>query len=137
LNGIKDFPIEDSLEREENSNLAGITRHRPTRKLTRLVEAMLDLEELLGGKVTELASRPAIEGWAACAAIWTRLYVLAGPGLRRWPDIAADISNTFLAALRRGASIDLDPAFQIPIAIRDFRIEDDGSDEWGYVVGGR
>jgi hypothetical protein len=94
----------------------------------------MNLEGLIEEKAAELATRPAVDRWAACAAIWARLYVLAGPGLRRWPDIAADLSKVFVAVLRRGADIDVDPAFQIPVAIKEFHIEDDGSDEWTYMV---
>jgi hypothetical protein len=94
----------------------------------------VNVENLIEEKAAELAARPVVDGWAACAAIWARLFVLAGPGLRRWPDIAAGLSSVFVAALRRGAGIGVNPEFQIPVSVKEFHIEDDGSDEWTYMV---
>jgi hypothetical protein len=93
-----------------------------------------DLGDLVEGKIAEFATRPLVDAWAACASIWARLYVLAGPSYERWPEVASDVSSIFFSAMRRSAGIGTNLALQIPGTISGFHVEDDGSDEWSYMV---
>jgi hypothetical protein len=93
----------------------------------------VDISSLVDDKASELLGRPAAHGWAACASVWARVYVLASPGWARWPHLHQPVTMALSAALARCTG--LDPAVPPEVEeLTDFELEDDGSPEWQYVL---
>ena len=93
----------------------------------------MDTTTLVDEKVAELATRSEPDAWAACAAVWTRVFVLATPGWRRWPDLGNLIGEALATTL-----LVVPGALPVPPGLigrlESFDIEDDGSAEWQYAI---
>jgi hypothetical protein len=96
---------------------------------------IVDTDALVEQKCRELSARSTESVWAACASIWGRVFVSAGPGWAKWPDIVSLTSEAFsLAMLRASGATGLPSAGPILSAFKDLDLEDDGSDEWEHVI---
>jgi hypothetical protein len=93
----------------------------------------VDVGSLAEDKTSELMSRPAVDGWAACASVWARLFVLATPGWAKWPELHAVVSSALSLALARSTGLAL-PAADVVAQLGELEVEDDGSPEWQYVI---
>ncbi|WP_410614371.1 hypothetical protein [Amycolatopsis sp. lyj-109] len=93
----------------------------------------VDISSLVGKTTSGLATRPPADGWAACASIWARAYVQAGPGWVKWPHLRAAADAAFTTALAR-ATGSADPADEDLARLGAFDVEDDGSPEWQHVL---
>ncbi|MFJ7215539.1 hypothetical protein [Amycolatopsis sp. NPDC098790] len=93
----------------------------------------VDIGSLVAEATSGLATRPPADGWAACASIWARVYVQAGPGWVKWPHLrtAADAAVTTALARATGSA---DPADEDLARLGAFDVEDDGSPEWQHVL---
>jgi hypothetical protein len=90
---------------------------------------------LVAKKVGELSTRPAGDTWAACAAVWAHVFVLAGPGWRRWPHVYRTAGDALAAALRTATGgLDPDEAAGLVARLDEFDVEDDGSAQWQHVI---
>jgi len=95
----------------------------------------IDIDDLVDQKSSDLLPRPETCGWAACAAIWARFFVLAAPGWKRWPDLFDTVQDAFSLAMLRCAGPSTIPPPELLIAkLESLSIEDDGSGEWQFVV---
>lgn len=73
--------------------------------------------------------------WAACASIWSRVFVLSGPGWMRFPDLFEKMRYAFSLAMQRSVGVGTLPSVDLLLsALEAFDIEDDGSVEWLYMV---
>lgn len=94
---------------------------------------------MIEGVVLETAERASLwsQGarWAACAAIWARLWVEAGHGLKRWPHEAMRLSEALTCAMWKAAGTQLtDAADLVLVGLEAIEIDDDGSADWQSVV---
>jgi hypothetical protein len=93
------------------------------------------IPEIVREKTAEILERPQIEAWAACAAIWSRIYVLSGPGWEDHQGFHELVRSSYSLAIRRAVG----PSSFVPneSLIRDlegFDVEDDGSATWNYMI---
>lgn len=93
----------------------------------------VDIGSLAASAAGGLATRPPADGWAACAAIWARVYVQAGPGWAKWPHLRTMVGAALTTALARCAGADV-PGEEDMARLGAFDVEDDGSDEWQHVL---
>jgi hypothetical protein len=90
----------------------------------------VDTTAITREKVAELLAGPPQRSWAACAAIWARVFVLAGPGWKESPETAAAMREAFSLAMLRAAGMDdFVPDEPLIEKLEAFDVEDDGSDE--------
>ena len=95
----------------------------------------VDVRVLAREKSGELQARPPIDRWAACASIWSRLFVLSGPGWMKWPGLAEKMRGAFSLAMQRSIGVDISLLGSATLAaFESFDIEDDGPSEWGYMI---
>lgn len=94
-----------------------------------------DLKVMTDDKLAELLAEPSGRGWAACAAIWARIFVLSGPGWQKAPRLTGAVGDAFALAVRRAAGmVDFAPDEGLVAELESFDVEDDGTDEWHYMV---
>jgi hypothetical protein len=95
----------------------------------------VDIDTLVQTKARDLLARSTSDAWAACAAVWARLYVLAARDWARWPDVARTVLDAFSLAMGRSAGVPAASSAELILVKLDgFAIEDDGSAEWQFVV---
>jgi hypothetical protein len=95
----------------------------------------VDIDDFIDQKSRDLLTRSESCGWAACAAIWARVFVLASPGWKRWPEFFNTVRDAFsLAMLRCIEPSAISPPELLIVKLESFEIEDDGSAEWQLVV---
>ena len=95
----------------------------------------VDRSALVSQKSAELLARPPISAWAACASIWSRVFVLSGPGWAPRPDLLDKMREALSHALQRTVGIGELPSAEPLLAdFQTFDIEDDGSMAWIYMV---
>jgi hypothetical protein len=95
----------------------------------------VNINDLVAQKSRDLFARPESCGWAACAAIWARVFVLASLGWKRWPEFFDTVQDAFSLAMLRCTEPDTISRPELLIAkLEGFNIEDDGSGEWQFVV---
>jgi hypothetical protein len=92
-----------------------------------------ELTSLVDKKVGELSTRPAEDAWAACAAVWAHVFVLATPGWQRWPAVRRTVGDALLAAVDV-ATGEQGGAGDVVARLEAFDVEDDGSAEWQRVI---
>jgi hypothetical protein len=84
--------------------------------------------------IERLLGRPERQRWAACAAIWTRLYVASAPGWTKWPHLEPTATLALSLALRRAAGVAVQGSDELLRALQAFDVEDDSSEEWQTVI---
>jgi hypothetical protein len=95
----------------------------------------IDVDALAERKAYDLLDRSEVFGWAACAAIWARTFVLASDGWKRWPEFAPSMQKAFsFAILRCTESSSISPPELLMVKLESFDIEDDGSAEWQFAI---
>jgi hypothetical protein len=95
----------------------------------------VDTTAITREKVVELLTGPPQRSWAACAAIWARVFVRAGPGWKGAPEAAAAMREAFSLAMLRAAGMnDFVPDERLIEKLEAFDAEDDGSDEWQSMI---
>jgi len=95
----------------------------------------VDIGAVVTEKSRDLLTRSPICGWAACASVWARVFVLATPGWRRWPHLHASVMEAFTLATHRATTATIPAPPDLPLLTPErFDIEDDGSPEWQHVV---
>jgi hypothetical protein len=95
----------------------------------------VDIDDLVSRKTRDLLTRSESCAWTACAAIWARVFVLASPGWKRWPEFFNTMRDAFsLAMLRCIEPGAISPPDLLIAKLESFDIEDDGSAEWQFVV---
>lgn len=70
------------------------------------MEESLNLDQystFVTAKLSELSRRSETEVWAACAAIWSNVFVLAKPGWQRWPYVHDLIGEVLHICLQSAA----------------------------------
>lgn len=98
--------------------------------------SIVDIDDLVDQKTRDLFTRPESNRWAACAAIWAQVFVLAAPGWKRWPEFFGTVWDAFSHAMLRCIEPDAFSSPELLIAkLESFDIEDDGSAEWELTVG--
>ena len=94
-----------------------------------------DLKVMADEKLAELLAGPPGRAWAACAAIWARVFVLSGPGWDEDSRLPGAVGEAFALAVRRAAGMaDFAPDEGLVAELESFDAEDDGTDEWQYMV---
>jgi hypothetical protein len=94
-----------------------------------------DLKVMADEKFAELMAGPPGRAWAACAAIWARVFVLSGPGWHKAPRLAGAAREAFVLAVRRAAGMaEFAPDEGLMAKLESFDVEDDGTAEWQYMV---
>jgi len=95
----------------------------------------VDIDDLVDRKTHDLLTCSERCGWAACAAIWARVFVLASPGWKRWPEFFDTVRDAFsIAMLRCVGPSAISPPELLIAKLESFDIEDDGSAEWQFAV---
>jgi hypothetical protein len=95
----------------------------------------VDIRAIADEKAAELLAGPPNLSWAACAAIWSRVFVLAGPGWERAPETAGAMREAFSLAMQRASGMGaFVPNEQLVATLEAFDVEDDGSDEWQWMI---
>lgn len=95
----------------------------------------VDIPGVVADRSNEILARPETDPWAACVAIWARLYSLASPACARYPRIGAVVRDAFSLSVQRAVgSNDISCPKSTLEAMESFDIEDDGSAEWNYMV---
>lgn len=95
----------------------------------------VDIKQIVDQKKHDLLTRPDADAWNACAAVWARLFILAGPGWRKWPQYLGPVREALSLALLRCVESDNVPSpGPLVQTLTDFDIEFDGSVEWRYVL---
>ncbi len=83
----------------------------------------------------ELLERPPVDAWAACASIWSRVFVLSGSGWAREPKLSETMRTAFALAMQRSIGTGALPSAERHLsAFAAFGLEDDGSAEWNYML---
>lgn len=93
----------------------------------------VDTDSLVSQKSHDLLTRSMNFAWAACASIWARVFVLASPGWKRWPEVFETAQNALSLAMLRSAGGTISPPEFLIAKLEGFSIEDDGSAEWQFV----
>jgi hypothetical protein len=65
----------------------------------------VDKKAITSEKADELLAALPERSWAACAAIWSRVFVLAGPGWKKAPKTTGAMREAFFLAMQRAAGI--------------------------------
>jgi hypothetical protein len=95
----------------------------------------VDIKALASEESGELLARSPVRAWAACATIWSRIFVLSAPGWRRYTQISEKILDAYSLAMQRSIGISAPPSVESLLsAFEAFDIEDDGSAEWSYTI---
>ena len=95
----------------------------------------VDKKAITSEKADELLAAPPERSWAACAAIWSRVFVLAGPGWKKAPKTTGAMREAFSLAMQRAAGIgDFVPDERLVAELEAFDVADDGSAEWQYMI---
>jgi hypothetical protein len=95
----------------------------------------VDIDSLINQKSYDLLTRSTSCAWAACAAIWARVFVLASPGWKRWPEFFGTVRDALsLAMLRCTEHGAIAPPELLIAKLEGFSVEDDGSAEWQFVL---
>ena len=89
---------------------------------------------LVNQKVGELSTRSETDAWAACAAVWAHVFVLASPGWQRWPQLAGPLGKALLAAMGAVTGGGEPVPAGLIAHLEEFDVEDDGSAEWQYAI---
>ena len=122
--------------RLEAAAASASSRSRADHMYAEFLESAPDIEALVNAKAAELAQRPPKDAWAALAAIWGRVWVLAGPGWAAWPDARQLVSPVLACALDR--AIDHRASPECHAAVDEMEagadVEDDGSEQWQHVA---
>jgi hypothetical protein len=93
------------------------------------------MRAIVSEKSAELVVAAPERSWAACAAIWARVFVLSGPGWERAPGAAEAIQEAFSLAMRRAAGMgEFVPDERLVAELEAFDVADDGSAEWQYMI---
>jgi hypothetical protein len=96
---------------------------------------IIDIDALVDRKARELLIRSESCGWAACAAIWARVFVFASPGWKRWPEFLDTVRDALsLAMLRCTEPGVISFPEALIVKLESFSTEDDGSAEWQFAV---
>ncbi|QKV73935.1 hypothetical protein [Amycolatopsis sp. Hca4] len=93
----------------------------------------VDISALAAEAAGALATRPPADGWVACASLWARVYVQAGPGWAKWPHLHMTVGGALTTALARASGAEV-AAEEDVAGLSAFDVEDDGSDEWQHVL---
>jgi hypothetical protein len=95
----------------------------------------VDIKAVASEKLAELLAEASARSWAACAAIWSRVFVLSGPGWERAPETAGAMGEAFSLAMQRAAGMgDFVPNVRLVAELEAFDVADDGSAEWQYMI---
>jgi hypothetical protein len=95
----------------------------------------VDTRALTSEKSRELLARSSMIAWAACASIWSRVFVLSGSGWRRAPELFEKMCDAFSLAMQRTVGVSALPSAESLLSsFEAFSIEDDGSAEWNYMI---
>jgi hypothetical protein len=96
-----------------------------------------DTAAIVDATARQILARSEAQAWAACASIWARLWVLAGPGWVRWPDAQQRVLEALTLALAQCVGIPSPSASSaelVRIRLEGIAVEDDGSPEWGFML---
>lgn len=86
-------------------------------------------------KSRELLDNSTMSAWAACASIWSRIFVLSSPEWARSLELSRIMSEAFSAAMQRSIGVSNTQSIgPLSAALDGIAIEDDGSVEWNYMI---
>ena len=93
------------------------------------------LDEAVATAVNRLRDRRVEDQWAACAKLWTQLWVLGSAGWAKWPETARRVFDGLQLALTRAGGLpDERSAELVLLGLETIDVEDDGSPEWQYMI---
>jgi hypothetical protein len=94
-----------------------------------------DTAAIVDATARQILARSQARAWAACACIWARLWVLAGPGWVRWPDAQQRVFAGLTLALAQCVGVPSASSTELVlIRLEGIAIDDDGSPEWGFML---
>jgi hypothetical protein len=94
-----------------------------------------DTAAIVDATARQILARSEAQAWAACACIWTRLWVLAGPGWVRWPDAQQGVFDALTVALAQCVGVASASSTELVLVrLEGIAVEDDGSPEWGFML---
>jgi hypothetical protein len=89
-----------------------------------LMPALPEIREFVSDKARELLERPPVDAWAACASIWSRIFILSGPGWARDAELFETMRTAFSVAMQRSTGVGEPPSTeQILSAFEAFGLE--------------
>ena len=89
-----------------------------------------DTEALVQETLGRLTVLPLHRQWAACAAVWARLWALATPGWPRWPGAAERVLAAMSVAFARMGNVPAPSSDLALVGLEALDMEDDGTAEF-------